>query len=151
MRKNVAAGSLMRILLVEYNHAHAEMVKRNFADNSLRNVLDHVDDGEKAMDYLHKRGAYADLGEDSTPHLVLLDLRLPKVDGLDVLETIKTTESLKRIPVVILTTSRAESDVTSAYQRRANSYLVKPMDFDKYTTMMDEMSRYWLGWNHTAY
>ena len=151
MRNKATHSSLMRILLIEDNPAHAEIVKRNFAENDFQNVLDHVDDGEKAMDYLLRRGEYADLDEDAMPHLILLDLRLPKVDGLEILDTIKSTESLKRIPVVILTTSAAETDVLNAYQRKANSYLVKPVDFDQYTAMMNDMNKYWLGLNHRAY
>ena len=86
--------------------------------------------------------------EKIKPHVVLLDLRLPKVDGLKVLERIRKSEGLEKIPVVILTTSHAEMDVGKAYEHHANSYLVKPLDFEKFTKLMDDLGFYWLGWNH---
>jgi CheY-like chemotaxis protein len=79
--------------------------------------------------------------------VILLDLRLPKIDGLEVLKEIKNDEELRRIPVVVLTTSEAESDLAQAYEHHANSYLVKPVDFGKFTQLMDDMGFYWLGWN----
>ena len=79
--------------------------------------------------------------------MILLDLRLPKIDGLEVLKEIKTVDETCRIPVVILTTSEAEGDIVRAYDNHANSYLVKPVDFDKFTRLMDDLGFYWLGWN----
>ncbi len=141
-------GHALTILLVEDNQDHAELVMRSFEDHRVGNHICHLTDGEAALDYLLRRGEYSDPATSPRPHVVLLDLRLPKVDGLKVLERIRDTEGLERIPVVILTTSHAEMDVGKAYQHHANSYLVKPLDFDKFTNLMDDLGFYWLCWNH---
>ncbi|MBE7471688.1 MAG: response regulator [Anaerolineae bacterium] len=128
------------ILLVEDNPDHAELVRRSFQNHELANQIYHVADGEAALDYLLQQNF-------PRPHLILLDLRLPKIDGLEVLRQIKTNEELRRIPVVILTTSKAQGDLAGAYNNHVNSYLVKPVSFDKFTRLMDDLSHYWLGWN----
>ncbi|MEE8392140.1 MAG: response regulator, partial [Anaerolineae bacterium] len=92
-------------------------------------------------------GEYVDPESSPQPHVILLDLRLPRIDGLDVLQEIKADEELRRIPVVVLTTSEAENDLAQAYEYHANSYLVKPVDFGKFTQLMDDLGFYWLGWN----
>jgi CheY-like chemotaxis protein len=116
-------------------------------DQQVANRIHHVVDGEKALDYLFQRGAYADHEKNPRPNFVLLDLRLPRVDGLEVLRTIKTTPELLRIPVVILTSSDAESDIAKSYDYHANSYIVKPLDFRTFTKLMKDLGFYWLGWN----
>ena len=141
-------GSPLTILFVEDNPDHAELVKRSFEDHRVANKIYHLTDGASALDYLLRRRGYSDPERSPRPHLVLLDLRLPKVDGLEVLKFIRTSEGLDRIPVVILTTSQADLDVSKAYEHHANSYLVKPLDFDKFTQLMDDLGFYWLGWNH---
>jgi len=148
MVNNISNGEPLKILLVEDNPAHAEMVIRSFEINRIANEITHVEDGEQALDYLHNRNDFSDKNKYPMPHLVLLDLRLPRVDGLQVLEKIKKSEDLKSIPVVVLTTSGADMDVAKAYKCHANSYLVKPIDFDNFTKMMDELGYYWLAWNH---
>jgi CheY-like chemotaxis protein len=140
-------GEPLHILLVEDNDAHAELVIRGMRDQQVANKIHHVVDGEEALDYLFARGAYTDHEKSPRPNLVLLDLRLPRVDGLDVLRTIKTTPTLLRIPVVILTSSDAESDIAQSYDYHANSYIVKPLDFKTFTKLMKELGFYWLGWN----
>jgi CheY-like chemotaxis protein len=140
-------GEPLHILLVEDNEDHAELVIRGMRDLQVANTIHHVPDGEKALDYLFHKGAYADAAKNPRPNLVLLDLRLPRVDGLDVLKTIKTTPGLLRIPVVILTSSEAESDIVQSYDYHANSYLVKPLDFKTFTRLMKDLGFYWLGWN----
>lgn len=140
-------GEPLHILLVEDNEAHAELVIRGMRDQRVANKLHHVLDGEKALDYLFSRGEYSKSEENPRPNLVLLDLRLPRVDGLEVLKIIKTTPSLLRIPVVILTSSDAESDIARSYDYHANSYVVKPLDFRTFTQLMKELGFYWLGWN----
>jgi CheY-like chemotaxis protein len=149
MINGITSGEPLRILLVEDNKAHAEMVIRSFETNRIANTIYHVTDGEQALDYLNHRGKYSDI--NNYPHVVLLDLRLPKVDGLEVLQQIKTSEKLKIIPVVILTTSAADTDIAKAYKFHANSYLVKPIDFDNFTKMMDDLGYYWLVWNHKPF
>ena len=140
-------GEPLHILLVEDNEDHAELVIRGMRDQQVANTIHHVSDGEKALDYLFGRGDYADAGKNPRPNLVLLDLRLPRVDGLEVLRTIKTTPDLLRIPVVVLTSSEAESDIIQSYDYHANSYLVKPLDFKTFTRLMKDLGFYWLGWN----
>jgi CheY-like chemotaxis protein len=140
-------GQPLDILLVEDNPDHADLVLRNLEEQRVANRLFHVIDGESALDYLFQRGKYKDPKNNPLPHVVLLDLRLPKIDGLEVLKVIKTTPELSNIPVVILTTSDAEKDVAKAYEYHANSYLVKPVDFEKFTQMMKHLGFYWLAWN----
>jgi CheY-like chemotaxis protein len=134
-------------LLIEDNPDHAELIARSFEDHRVANKLFHVTDGEAALDYLFRQGEYADPEKSPKPHVILLDLRLPKIDGQEVLRQIKVSDELKFVPVVVLTTSEAEKDVNSAYQNGANSYLAKPVDFDKFTQLMDDLGFYWLGWN----
>lgn len=141
-------GEPLTILLVEDNLDHAELIARSFEDHRVANKLFHVTDGEAALDYLFRREDYADPEKSPTPHVILLDLRLPKIDGQEVLRQIKASNELKQVPVVVLTTSEAEKDVHSAYKNGANSYLAKPVDFDKFTQLMDDLGFYWLGWNH---
>ncbi len=135
------------ILLVEDNFDHAELIMRGLEDHRVINQIYHVADGEAALNYLFRRDEYADPKKNPKPHLVLLDLRLPKIDGLEVLKEVKTSETLRAIPVVILTSSSAENDVARAYDYHANSYLVKPVDFDQFTRLMNDLGFYWLAWN----
>jgi CheY-like chemotaxis protein len=140
-------GEPLHILLVEDNVDHAELVIRSMRSQNVANIIHHVLDGEQALDYLFGRGKYADVKDSPRPNLVLLDLRLPRVDGLEVLKTIKETPELLRIPVVILTSSDAESDIAKSYDYHANSYVVKPLEFSKFTGLMKDLGFYWLGWN----
>jgi CheY-like chemotaxis protein len=140
-------GEPVVILLVEDDPAHAEIVMRNLESFRVANCLVHLDDGQKALDYLYQRGAFAEPESAPRPGLILLDLRLPKVDGLEVLETLKADADLRQIPVVILTTSAAEADMVRAYKNHANSYLVKPVAFQDFVEMMKVIGYYWLAWN----
>jgi len=140
-------GEPLHILLVEDNEDHAELVIRGMRDQQVANRIHHVADGEQALDYLFMRGAFADREKNPRPNLVLLDLRLPRIDGLEVLRIIKTTPSLLRIPVVVLTSSDAESDIIKSFDYHANSYVVKPLDFKTFTNLMKDLGFYWLGWN----
>jgi CheY-like chemotaxis protein len=140
-------GEPIVILMVEDDPAHAEIVRRNFERSRIANRLVHVSDGQAALDYLFRRDAFSDPLQAPRPGLILLDLRLPKVDGLEVLKTIKGDADLSQIPVVILTTSAAESDVARAYDSHANSYLVKPVDFGQFVELMEVLGYYWLVWN----
>lgn len=140
-------GEPLVLLLVEDNADHAELVMRSLTEHGVANQLHHVPDGEAALDYLFHRGDYADPQRSPRPHLVLLDLRLPKVDGLDVLKAMKTDDLLRRIPVVVLTTSDAERDMARAYDAYVNSYLVKPVDWLKFAKVVQDLGFYWLAWN----
>jgi CheY-like chemotaxis protein len=140
-------GKPVVILLVEDDPAHAEIVLRNLETFRVANRILHVSDGQAALDYLFRQDAFADPADSPTPDLILLDLRLPRVDGMEVLRRIKADDMLKCIPTVILTTSAAETDMVGAYTGGASSYLVKPVDFEKFTRMMDAFGFYWLAWN----
>jgi CheY-like chemotaxis protein len=144
-------SGLERILLVEDNHAHAELVRRTLAVVGISNPLDHVSDGRAALDYVFNLGDYVDPQRYPPPALVLLDIRLPKLDGFEVLHAIKTHERLRRIPVIMLTSSGADGDITRAYAGHANSYLVKPVSYDQFTRMMHDLSIYWLTWHQRAH
>jgi len=140
-------GHPLIILLVEDNADHAELIRRSFRDHLVANRLIHVEDGERALDYLHRRGEFADDEAFPLPDLILLDLRLPKIDGLEVLRQIKTCPEHQAIPVVILTTSQADRDIARAYEYHANSYLVKPVEFYQFQQLMNDLGFYWLVWN----
>jgi CheY-like chemotaxis protein len=142
-------GEPLVILLVEDNDAHAELVIRAMKDNRVANIIYHAVDGEKALDFLFHRGVYEEMKTSPRPNLILLDLRLPKVDGLQVLKTIKEDPHLMQIPVVVFTSSDADKDVITSYGYHANSYVVKPLDFKKFLQVMQDIGGYWLGWNTT--
>lgn len=139
------------ILLVEDNLAHAELVQRSLEDHHISARMCHVRDGDAALDYLLRHGDFVDPSVSPRPDLILLDLRLPGVAGLDLLRTIKESDELRSIPTVVLTTSSAETDVAEAYKRYANSYLVKPGDFQEHHRLIGELASYWLNWNHSLY
>jgi CheY-like chemotaxis protein len=142
-----ATSHIFDVLLVEDNGAHAELVRRALDDHPIESRLHHVSDGKQALDYLFRHGDFSDPGSSPRPQVVLLDLRLPRVDGLEVLTRIRASEEIPDLPVVVLSTSSAERDVAMAYARHANSYLVKPADFESFQTLMDEFGSYWLGHN----
>lgn len=140
-------GDPLVILLVEDDPAHAEIVRRNLEDFRVANRIVHVEDGQAALDYLFRRNGYADPNTSPRPSLILLDMRLPKVDGMEVLRQIRQDDELKLLPVIVLTTSAAENDVVGAYTQGATSYLVKPVDIQSFTKMMEAFGLYWLAWN----
>lgn len=144
-------GEPINVLLVEDDPAHAEIVRRNFEAFRIANCLKHVWDGEEALDYLFHRGKFSDRSESPRPGVILLDLRLPKIDGLQVLKIVKEDPELRRIPVVILTTSAAEADKIKAYDNYASSYLVKPVDYEQFVSLMQALGYYWLLWNDYPY
>ncbi|HSJ85884.1 MAG TPA: response regulator [Anaerolineales bacterium] len=140
-------GEPILVMLIEDNPDHAELVIRTLEEHKIANRVRHFLDGQSALDYLFHRGEYSDPASSPRPHVILLDLRLPRVDGIDVLKAIKEDDRLKSIPVVVLTTSEAEKDVAKAYYNHANSYLVKPVGFDEFKRLMDDLGFYWLSWN----
>ena len=145
--KESMKGEPVMVMLVEDNLDHAELVMRTLQDHRIANRVRHFTDGQTALDYLFRRGEFSDPAASPRPHVILLDLRLPRVDGLEVLEIVKKSDELKAIPIVILTTSEAEKDVVQAYNQYANSYLVKPLGYEEFKELMDDLGFYWLGWN----
>jgi CheY-like chemotaxis protein len=141
-------GRALVILLVEDNPDHTELIVRCLEHHRLTSEIHHVTDGEAALDYLFRRGPYAAPPTSPRPHVVILDLRLPKIDGLEVLRQVKETEELRKVPIVVLTSSEAEGDVAKAYYHHANSYLVKPLDAKLFAQVIDDLGYYWMGWNH---
>jgi len=130
------------ILLVEDNAGDARLAKEALKDSKMKNELFIVDDGEKALSFLKKQGKYKDVPR---PDLILLDLNLPKKDGREVLAEIKKDENLKRIPVVILTISKAEEDIIKSYNLHANCYITKPIDLDQFMMVVKSIDDFWLS------
>jgi len=132
-----------RILLVEDSRQDLELTLNALAEHHITNRVDVARDGDEALDYLYRRGAYA--GRDATnPVLLLLDLKMPKVDGLEVLRIVKSDPALRMIPVVILTSSREEQDVVRSYELGVNAYVVKPVEFDKFLGAVRDLGLFWL-------
>jgi CheY-like chemotaxis protein len=143
----------LHVLLVEDDPGHADLVTFSLMESQPKaKVVHHVSDGDAALDYLFRRGNFANPDQSPRPHLILLDLRLPKVDGLAVLKEIRTSsdDELRRIPVVVLTSSEADKDTATAYDCRANSYIVKPVDCGKFHQLVADLGYYWLIWNRPA-
>ncbi|MDD4927832.1 MAG: response regulator [Gallionella sp.] len=138
----------VEILLVEDNPTDAELCTMALQERNLANKLVWVKDGEQALDFLFASGIYAGRKMENGPKVVLLDLRLPKVDGLEVLQRIKADERTRRIPVVVLASSREDRDVVASYDLGVNSYISKPVDFDEFSKVVSELGLYWLLINH---
>ena len=134
----------VEILLVEDNATDAELAILALQERNLANKLVWVKDGAEALDFLFSKGDYADRSTEHMPKVVLLDLRMPKVDGLEVLRCIKADERLKHIPVVVLTSSKEDPDVKACYAFGVNSYISKPVDFDDFAKVVSELGFYWL-------
>jgi two-component system response regulator len=140
---------LVEILIVEDNPYDAELAVRTLKTQHLANKIFIAEDGEEALDFIFRLGKYSGYGLSSLLKVIFLDLNLPKVKGLDVLKEIKSNPATKKVPVVILTSSREESDVKSAYELGANSYIVKPVAFDAYVDVITKTVMYWLVVNES--
>ena len=140
-------GEPIVILLVEDDEAHAEIVRRNFESSRIANRLMHVADGQAALDYLYQRNEFSDPAKSPRPGVVLLDLRLPKVDGLEVLRRIRADPRLKLLPVVVLTSSSEQKDIIRGYDLGANGYVRKPVDFQQFAEAVKTLGLYWLVLN----
>jgi len=134
----------MQILLIEDNPHDAELTLRAFKKNNLVNNIIRVCDGEEAFDFVFARGSFKTFNKLNMPKLILLDLKLPKVGGLEVLNALKADPVMKFIPVVVLTSSDEESDMIESYRLGVNSYIVKPVDFDKFVEAVSHIGLYWL-------
>jgi two-component system response regulator len=140
----------VEILLVEDNMNDAELTIRELKKHHLANRLFHVKDGEEAFEFIFATGRYAELRDLSfPPKVILLDIQMPKINGIEILERIKSNEHTKSTPVVMLTSSKEDPDIQKCYKLGANSYIVKPVDFDGFATAIKNLGFYWLLLNQS--
>lgn len=137
----------VEILLVEDNEDDAALIMRSLKKHNLTNQLVHVNDGAKALDFLFARGPYEGREINDVPKVVLLDLKMPKVDGLQVLREIRADERTRLIPIIIMTSSKEEKDIITSYKLGVNSYIVKPVEFENFAKAVAEVGLYWLMLN----
>jgi CheY-like chemotaxis protein len=133
------------ILLIEDDIAHAEIVKRSLEASEFKIELIRLFDGKEGLDFIFKAGKYSE--NNKQPDIILLDIRLPRINGFEFLQKIKNDETFKVIPVVILSTSSNQTDIDRAFELGANSYLIKPLSFDRYKEMFGNFTDYWIGEN----
>jgi CheY-like chemotaxis protein len=134
----------VEILLVEDNPSDVELALHALKKNNLANHIEVVRDGAEALDFIFATGAYSERDTNNTPRVILLDLKLPKVDGLEVLQRIKSDPRTKIIPVVVMTSSHEERDIVESYKLGVNSYITKPVDFGQFTEAVRQLGMYWL-------
>ena len=137
------------IMLVEDNPVDIELTRRAFRKSGVANRIVVAKDGAEALDYLFCEGEYIGRNIDESPSVVLLDLKLPKVDGFEVLRRLRADPRTRLLPVVILTSSREQKDLIDGYSLGANSYIVKPVDYDEFTEALEQLELYWLSLNET--
>jgi two-component system response regulator len=138
------------ILLVEDNPHEARLTIMSLQERDLADNLKHVDDGAEALDFIFAKSQYADRVNEPNPKIILLDLNLPKVGGLEVLRQIKSNERTKSIPVVVLSSSKQSQDISSGFQLGANSYIVKPVEFDSFQKAVADLGIYWMHLNEAV-
>lgn len=136
--------SEIEILLIEDNAQDAELTIRSLRKNNVSNRIVHLKDGAQALEFLFAHGQFVGRDIHQKPKVILLDLKMPKVNGLEVLEKIKKHEETKTIPVVVLTSSKEDPDIVKCYELGANSYIVKPVDFDSFHKVVAELGLYWI-------
>ena len=134
----------VEILLIEDNPDEAQLTIRSLKGHNLANRLMHIDDGEEALEFIFSTGKYADNKLPFNPKLILLDLKLPKVDGLEILKRLKADERTKLLPVAVLTSSKEERDIVESYKLGVNSYIVKPVNFESFSKAVLELGMYWM-------
>ena len=134
----------VEILLVEDNPEDAELSLRALKKHNLANRVVHVGDGEQALDFILARGSFESRNVENKPKLIILDLKLPKMDGLEVLKALKGDPATRAIPVVMMTSSKEERDIVESYRLGVNSYIVKPVDFEKFVIAVRDLGLYWL-------
>jgi two-component system response regulator len=140
-------GTEVEILMVEDNPADEELALRSLRKKNLANLVHVVRDGAEALDFLFGQGAYAGRKRQHIPKVILLDIKLPKLSGIEVLRRIKSDELLRSLPVVMLTSSREEPDIQECYRLGVNSYIVKPVDFEKFAEVIAQLGLYWIVTN----
>ena len=136
-------GKVITIVLADDDPDDRKLTEEAFAENRLANQLHCVEDGEELLDYLHRRGKYMHLRNEPLPGLILLDLNMPRKDGREALKEIKANPDLRRIPIVVLTTSKAEEDILRSYDLGVNSYVTKPVTFKSLVELVKVLGRYW--------
>lgn len=141
--------SEVEILLIEDNMGDAELTIRVLNKHHLANKLVHLENGADALDYIFDEGVYADRNSEGLPKMILLDLNMPKVNGIEVLERVKGDERTKKIPVVVLTSSKEDPDIKKCYSLGVNSYIVKPVEFSSFAKAVAELGTYWLLLNQS--
>lgn len=144
----MSAHDEVEILLVEDNPTDAELTMEALREAKLVNHLVWVKDGAEALDFIFRKGAFAGRAANSFPSVILLDLRLPKVDGLEVLQRLKADEQTRRIPVVVLTSSNEDRDIMRSYEQGVNSFVSKPVGFEEFARVVSQLGMYWLLINH---
>lgn len=142
--------SAIEVLLVEDNLLDAEMTLRALKNSRVANEIVHVKDGEEALNWLFCKGEYENRDTSLKPKVILMDLKLPKVDGIEALRAIRSDERTKRLPVVMLTSSKEEQDIIHSYELGVNSYIVKPVEFENFSRAVVEAGHYWLLVNEDA-
>lgn len=140
----------IEILLVEDTPSDVELTLRAFKKNNFANKIFVVGDGQEALDYIYKEGQFKDRETTELPRLILLDLKLPKISGIEVLKVLKTDPVTKKIPIVVLTSSKEDRDIHECYNLGVNSYIAKPVDFNQFVTTVRELGLYWLLLNESS-
>lgn len=146
-----AFDSIREILLVEDDPRDAELIACTLSHYDMAHSLYRVKDGQEALDYIFARGLYAYRNSAPSPRFILLDLKLPKISGLHVLKQLKSTESTRHIPVIVLTSSQEESDRFASYDYGATSYMIKPIDGDQFEKAVCDIGFYWMAFNSAAF
>jgi two-component system, response regulator len=135
---------IIEILLVEDNPYDAELALNALQKRHLANSIHHVEDGAQALDFVFARGKYSGRQIENGPKIILLDLKMPKVNGIEVLKQVKGDERTRKIPIVVLTSSKEDPDISTCYELGVNSYIVKPVDFDNFFKAVEDLGLYWL-------
>jgi CheY-like chemotaxis protein len=137
-------NSAVEILLIEDNPSDVKLTLRALQKHNFENKVFVVNDGEEALDFIYSRGKYEKKDINEKLKVILLDLKLPKINGLEILKVLKSDEKMKKIPVVVLTSSKEERDLIASYELGVNSYIVKPLDFNQFTKSVEDIGLYWL-------
>lgn len=135
---------VIEILLIEDNPSDAKLTIRTLQKNHLCNNITHLTDGAEALDFIFARGKYAERDIGNKPRIILLDLKMPKISGMEVLQAIKSDDRTRNIPVIVMTSSKEDTDISTCYSMGANSYVVKPVGFDNFSKAVVELGMYWM-------